>query len=369
MRVTLLLAHSRPAPSMKRVAEAIRRYLPAPTDLQYVSQTCPTILRWKLPAAVVHALYVLHTQRCLQRQVARFPRFDVLHLVDHSDAFLLPATSAALKVVACHDLIPLVEARMYRHRLSRRWGQWLYRLAVHHISSADGVIACSRATASDLTRLFHIPPERLRVVSHGVDADFFAPLPDDLRAQKRAELGFPPQEKVLLHVGSNAPYKNIPTVLRTVAHLRGEGHPCRLVKAGEPLSARMQRLVNELGLTGQILVLPQVDDSRLRDLYQAADAVLFPSFREGFGLPVLESLACGTPAVIADTPALNEWAAEVCLHAPPDDVKQLAAKVLESIEMSRYACVRARLREFAEQYHWQSIAQQIMAAYQQWREA
>jgi glycosyltransferase involved in cell wall biosynthesis len=365
MHVTLLRAHPQSAPSMKRVTQAMHHYLPVPCEIRYVSPRPPAILRWRVPAAAIHVLYVLCTQRYLQHLAARLPRCDVLHLVDHSESFLLPVTSANRKLVTCHDLIPLVLENIYRHSLSRQLGRWLYRTTVKHIACADVIITCSRATASDLERLLSIPAHKVKTVYNGVDTGFFTLLPDDLRQRKREALGFQPHETAILHAGSNAPYKNIPAVLRTVAHLRHSGHLVRWVKAGQSLPAPYQRLARELDIADCIQVEADIDDLRLRDLYQSCDVLLFPSWREGFGLPVLESLACGTPAVIADTPALNEWAGKVCPGAPPSDVPSLAEKVLLSVEESRSPVARARLREFALQFDWRTIARQIAGVYAQ----
>ncbi len=365
MHVTLLRAHPQSAPSMKRVTQAMNRYLPVPCEIRYVSPCPPTILRWRVPAAVIYVLYVLCTQRYLQHLAARLPHFDVLHVVDHSESFLFPVTSANRKVVTCHDLIPLVMENIYRHPLSRQLGQRLYRRSIKHITDADVIITCSHATASDLMRLLAVPAQKVKTVYNGVDTNFFTILPDDLRWRKREELGFQPHEIAILHVGSNAPYKNIPAVLRTVAQLRHSGHPVRWVKAGQHLPPSHQRLARELDIADCIQVEADIDDLRLRDLYQSCDVLLFPSWREGFGLPVLESLACGTPAVIADTPALNEWAGKVCSSASPNDVRSLAEKVLLSVEESRSPDARARWREFALQFDWGSIARQIAEAYAQ----
>lgn len=351
---------------MKRVAQALHRYLPVPSEVRYVSSYPPALLRSRLPATVVHVLYVLLTRHYLKRQAGRLPSKGVVHLVDHSESFLLPALRTNLKVVTCHDLIPLVEAGMYRHSLSRKLGHWLYQIAVRDMPLADGVIACSNATAWDAKCLLGVASEKLRVVSHGVDIGFFTPLTEEERRYRREKLGLRQQEIAILHVGSNAPYKNIPTVLRTLAHLRQQGHTVRWVKAGQPLSASLHQLANRLGVADCVQVEPYVNDTRLRELYQTCDLLLFPSLREGFGLPVLEALACGTPAVISDVPALNEWAGEVCPSAPPYNAPALAEKVLQSVENGRSDAVRKQLRKFAEQYDWYRITSQIMEAYRVW---
>lgn len=366
MNVTLVQAHPHVAPSMRRIAQALLRYLPVSCELRYVSESPPAVLRYRLPEPAVHAWYVLRTSQYLRRLAARHPPADVVHLIDHSEAFLLPALRARLKVAYCHDLIPLVEESVYSHPLSRWIGRRLYRHSIRDLRLANGLIACSQATAQDVQHQLGVAPEKVKVIYPGVDADFFVPLPEAIRQQRRELFGIRQQEVAVLHVGSNAPYKNIPTILRTLAHLRGQGMQVRWFKAGDPLTPSLQRLAQKLGIEDCLHYEAHVDDERLRDLYQVCDVVLFPSLREGFGLPVLEALACATPVVIGNVSALNEWAGEVCLSAPPRDVVALSERVRQSVEESRSPAVRTRLREFAVQYDWRRIASQLVEAYRQW---
>ncbi|MDW8290762.1 MAG: glycosyltransferase family 1 protein [Armatimonadota bacterium] len=367
MRVTLVQAHPSTAPSMRRIAQALQRYLPLPTSLVYVSLRPLARPRCRLPESLMHTWYALYTRRWLQRLAARLPPAEVYHLVDHSESFLLPFLRARQKVVSCHDLMPLVENRLYRNRFSRWWGGYLYQLTISDLVQADGVIASSHATAQELLRRFDLPSAKVKVVYLGVDAEFYIPLPETERRRCREAMGFHAEELVVLHVGSNAPYKNVETVLRVVAILHDGGHRVRWVKAGEPLAAPLRRQVRQLGIAQCVQEEPHVDDPGLRLLYQTCDVLLFPSWREGFGLPVLEALACGTPAVIADTPALHEWAGEVCLSAPPQAVEALAEKVLQSVEYSYNPAYRERLREFALQFDWRWTAERIARAYDEWR--
>lgn len=352
---------------MKRVAEALHRNLPVPSTIRYIYPGAPPILKRRLPRILVHTLYVMHTQRQLHRVAAQLAPCEIAHIVDHSESFLLPAVRASLRIVHCHDLIPLVESRIYRHQLSRCLGRMLYTQSVRYLPLADGVIACSQATARDVHNLLGVPVKHLRTVPHGVDTDFFTPVPQEIRCQLREKHGFSPREKVLLHVGSNALYKNVPTILHVAASLLDEGHPVKLVKAGQRLTPPLQRLANQLGFATRIVQVENPDDTLLRELYRACDVLVFPSLREGFGLPVLEALACGTPAVVSDAPGLAEWAGAVCPCVPALDVPKMMQAVLRSIEIAYADSERMQLRQFAVQYDWKNIAAQIAQAYREWR--
>lgn len=331
--------------------------------MQYVTEVVPALLRAQLPPALVHLLYVIYTRRILQKAARNLPPCDVLHVVDHSESFLLKAPPAHRRVISVYDLIPLTEKRLFRSALSRWMGKWLYWLCVHEVRYADMVVACSQRTAQEVCDLLGVAAERVKVVPLGVDTSFFIPSREEQRQSVRLSQGIG-DEIVVLHVGSNAPYKNIPTVLAVVGHLRQEGYPVRLVKVGEPFSTALWQQAERWGISRYIHVEPEASDALLRNWYWASDVLLFPSLREGFGLPVLEALACGTPAVIADVPALNEWAGEICPSAPPNDVTTLSHAVLWAAQERLNPTFQKRSREFSLFMDWQHVARKYMTVYQ-----
>lgn len=363
MQVSFLLAHPQASYSMKRVAQSLCRAIPASANVRYVTEVVPALLHAPLPPALVHLLYVIHTRRILQKAARKLPPCDVLHVVDHSESFLLKAPPAHRRIISVYDLIPLTEKRLYRSALSRWLGKQLYRLCVQDVRWADTVVACSQQTAQEVCNLLGVAADRVQVVPLGVDTRFFTPSDEEQRRSARSSRGIG-DETVVLHVGSNAPYKNMPTVLAVVGQLRQEGYRVRLVKVGEPFSPALWQQAEHWGISNCVHIEPTASDALLREWYQLSDVLLFPSLREGFGLPVLEALACGTPAVIADVPALNEWAAEMCLSAPPNDVSALSRAVLWAAQERRSPTYQNRLREFSLSMDWQHIARKYMAVYQ-----
>src|SRR5205807_8863596 len=170
-----------------------------------------------------------------------------------------------------------------------------------------------------------VAPERVHVVPQGVAAHF-RPLDPERPAARRAALGLS-DRRLVLHVTSGGFYKNIATTLRVVAAVRAAGHDAVLVRAGLGPQADESQLAASLDLDGAFLPLGTVSEDELVELYNAADVLLFPSFYEGFGWPVLEAMACGTPVVASDAAALVELADGAVLHAAPTDVDGLAAAV------------------------------------------
>jgi glycosyltransferase involved in cell wall biosynthesis len=129
------------------------------------------------------------------------------------------------------------------------------------------------------------------------------------------------------HIGV-APYKDLQTVVRTLARVRERGIDAVLVHVGEPWPHDAARLVDELGLSEHVVRLGGVDEQQLVEVLGAADCLLFPSLWEGFGLPPAEAMACGLPVVHSDTPALVELMRGAGLAARPRDVRGLAEHVV-----------------------------------------
>ena len=182
------------------------------------------------------------------------------------------------------------------------------------------MIAISHSTARDLAATFDIPADQIDVAVPGVDPRF-KPLPPAEVADFRVRAGLP--ERFLLFVGTLEPRKNLPVLLRAYAHCRlRTGRRCRWcwpgAKAGCSTTSSAPSRKHDLG---DSVILPgyvSADDLPL--WYNAAETLVYPSVFEGFGLPVVEALACGTPALVSDVSSLPEAAGDGGLRLPPDDV-------------------------------------------------
>ena len=174
------------------------------------------------------------------------------------------------------------------------------------IACSDAVLASCSVEADQIVQLYGADPTRISVVAPGVDHAFFAP---GFRPQARRALGIPLDGTVLLTVARIQPLKGIDVAVRALAALRAAGHsvpgaPFRLVIVGGPSGprgeeeeARLLRLARELGVEGQVLLVPPQPHELLSTYYRAADVCVVPSRSESFGLVALEAAACGTPVV------------------------------------------------------------------------
>ncbi|MBN1954934.1 MAG: glycosyltransferase family 4 protein [Anaerolineae bacterium] len=270
-------------------------------------------------------------------------------------------------VATVHDLGPLVwppEAAK-----SPLLDRALFRLSLEGLKRMDRLIAVSEATAQSMEEQLAIPRARIDVVPEGVDPDRFQRVPQDgtLLAER---YGLPdwPDGSTLLHVGGEAPRKNLAVLLQALTLLKRDGLPARLVKVGGSQLDHHRQFVADivrLGLEADVVLVGPVPDNDLPLFYSAADVLLLPSYVEGFGLPVLEAMACGTPVVCSTAGSLPEVAGDAALLVPPDDAAGLADAIATVLQQ---ADVRQRLAEKGlarcRQFSWQRTAAETMAVYQ-----
>ena len=282
---------------------------------------------------------------------------EIFHATDH----LLPRLSHTRSVFTLHDLTALTFPSAHT-QLNRRF---LQLMLPHFLRDADLVIADSSSTQYDALRLYHLPPERVRMVHLGVAARF-QPVPPEIQNQVRARYHLP--ERFILAVGTLEPRKNLITLLEAYHALRAANSAVSLVIAGgrgwhsEPFFDKLRAL----GLEHSVQLPGRVPDEDLPALYSLAEVFAFPSLYEGFGLPVLEAMACGTPVVSSDTSSLPEVVGSAGLLLPPDDVfrwKEALARLTTD------AALRAELRQRglrqAAPFTWENTARQTYAVYQE----
>ncbi|MFB3855247.1 MAG: glycosyltransferase family 4 protein [Vicinamibacterales bacterium] len=257
---------------------------------------------------------------------------DVFHVVDHSYAHLVHVLPPGRAIVTCHDTDAFRPLIVPGQRESR-----LPRAVVRHVArglARAAVVTCdSQATRADLVSSGLARAERLVVVPMGVHPSCTAApeagadseasrMLDDPRTRSPIS---PDQNDMqrpldLLHVGSTIPRKRIDVLLRVVAAVRADWPSARLVRVGGSFTAAQQRMAEDLGVAPHIVSLPFLERRVLAAVYRRAALVLLPSEREGFGLPVVEAMACGTPVVASDLPVLREVGGDAASYCPPGDV-------------------------------------------------
>jgi glycosyltransferase involved in cell wall biosynthesis len=273
----------------------------------------------------------------------------------------LRAQRRGARVLTVHDLIPLTHAHCCQPSLVARCRRELPGA----VQQADAIIAVSHHTKGELVERLGVAPERIRVVHHGVDPSFRPVAPSEVAAlRERLQL----RRRYLFGLGTGDPRKNAVGLVEAFARCRARGlDDVELVLAGKPwvATARVRERVAELGLQGAVRVLEYVPAADLPALYTGAAAFVFPSLAEGFGMPVLEAMACGTPVIAAGVTALPEVVGSAGLLVDPTDVHELAAAIAEVLgDSALRGALAARGRARAAGFSWERAARETVAVYE-----
>jgi glycosyltransferase involved in cell wall biosynthesis len=285
--------------------------------------------------------------RALRRAAAAA---DIVHLCDHGAAMYAPIIKGKPVVVTCHDMIAVRSARGELPGLrSSLFGKVLQRWICRGLKHATRVVCVSRATFDDARRILKAD-ENLRVILNGLNYPFQLLAPDEVDRRLAGLASI--QAPFVLHLGSNAAYKNREGVLRAFAKAAAETDP-QLVIASEALDQKLVRLARELQIEGRIVQVVKPDVALIEALYNRALCLLFPSRYEGFGWPPIEAQACGCPVVASDIPALAEVLGQSAILKPVDDeagmadaIRRLARdrEFREQLRQSGFVNVRARFQ-------------------------
>jgi len=283
----------------------------------------------------------------------------------HVPYFAAPLVPTVPTVVTVHDVIPLLMPAYRASRSARAYFAVVSRSA----RRARLVITDSEASARDIVRLLDVPRERLRVIYLAVDAQY-RPVASEASSEVLRRLGLP--SKYLLYLGGYDVRKNVVALLEAYALARDRLRDLPLVLAGRlpeqdaSLAPDPRPAIARLGLSDLVCLPGWVDEADKPALYSAATAFCFPSGYEGFGLPVLEAISCGTPAIIASGSSLEEVAGAGGLVVPPGDVAALSAALVRlATEPNLRAELSAAGLEQAQRFSWKRTAAQTLAAYEQ----
>ena len=284
----------------------------------------------------------------------RSARLDLLHSPD-----FIPPRGPWRKVITVHDLAYLRMPWLLTPE-SRRYYNTIRRAVVW----ADAIIAVSEATARDLRELLDVPPDKVTVIYEAADQDL-CPMPKEEAAHIVAER-YGISGCYVLFVGTIEPRKNLPMLIQAISLLRRE-MPVQLVVAGrrgwlsEPVFEAVRRQAVEDG----VVFLGDVSPGELQALYCAAEVLALPSLYEGFGLPPLESMACGTPVVVSNAAALAETVGDAGLIVRPDDANDIANGLGWVIANPAFRSTLAeRGLARARSFSWARAARETLAVYE-----
>ncbi len=284
-----------------------------------------------------------------------------LHLFHATDFALPPTLPATRTVLTVHDLA----FERYPQDTMPGMLRYLRTVVPRSVRRADYIIAPSEATCRDLIALYGTPPHKVRVIYAGVEERFTPKGGAEEAAVLRARYGLP-EAPIVLTVGTLQPRKNHLRLVQAFAQVAERAVLVIAGGAGWNYEA-VRREVRRLGLEGRVIFSGFVEDADLPALYRAATVFAYPALYEGFGLPVLEAMACGVPVVTANVSSLPEVTGpQAALLVDPLDVEALAAALARLLDD---ADLRAALRERgiarAARFSWQRAARETWALYRE----
>ncbi len=306
------------------------------------------------------ARYLLYSIR------ARGMKSDINHITDHVYGFLLHFLDKRKTIITCHDLIPVIMKKVYGKNALSPIGQRIYKIILRGLFKAKRIITISERTKKDLVTYLNIDEEKIEVIYLGVDDKFRGNVSlgriEDFKRKFNWRKG-----RYLLHVGNCSWYKNIPIILKALKELSSSGiGDIYFIKVGEEFSAGQQEMIKRLKLEEKVIHLGSLSDEELIVAYRLADVLINPSFYEGFGLPVIEAFASGTPVVLSKAGALPEIGGPACLVVDPTNAREICEAIGgvfldEGLRLSLISKGLLRAKTFS----WEETAKKTFRVYEE----
>ncbi len=280
--------------------------------------------------------------------------YGVYHILDHSYANLVFCLPKQRTIATCHDLIPL----KFPNKISF-FGKLLFKLYMRGLKRCRMVIADSESTRTDLIELLEISPNRIKTIPLGAGVSNFKRI-NKRAAQKKWNLN--PTDITILSIGEFF-YKNTLLTLRAICRLNIQGYKTRLIKIGK-FTPQEEKFITDNNLETQIVRKNNLSQEELNLAYCASDLLSFPSLYEGFGLPPLEAMACGTPVIVSNTSSLPEVVGDAAIKINPSSVAELEKAILKlSLNMSFRKNLIKNGYKNLKRFSWKEYAKQLKEIY------
>ncbi|MCC6454284.1 MAG: glycosyltransferase family 4 protein [Caldilineaceae bacterium] len=322
------------------------------------SETLPQQARLHLLTAAA-SNFSLSQQWSIPRLIRQARTAGQTPALYHSPYYLIPYRTGLPTVVTLHDLIALIlpDAVSLRAR-------WLFRLTAYAaLRASTQIIIGTESARQELLAHFPIAPERLTTVPHAA-APRFQPQPEAVIQAARAHYQLPGD--FIFYCGINKPHKNLVRLIDAYAALDATAPPLIIGGVWDERYPEPKQQVARHGLEDRVRFLGPVSDQHLPALYSAATLFIFPSLYEGFGLPVIEAMACGAPVACSDATGLRDVAGDAALLFDPQDTGSIVTALRTALENPGLrAELHTRSLAQAGRFSWSSTAQQTLAIYRQ----
>ena len=318
-------------------------------------ENCPSAI-CRYPEGVWKRFRSLWRTFGVTRQMER-DEADIYHGLSNELPLNIRKQKKAKAIVTIHDLI-FVRYPQYYHPVDR----WLYRYKYgKSCRNADAIIAVSECTKRDAVHYFGIDPSKIHVIYQGCDPSFCSTAPDSLKKEVKELYALP--ERYILNVGSIEERKNVLLAVKAMPSIPEDVH---LVIAGKrtPYTEKVEEFVRANHLSGRVHLLHNVSFRHLPAMYQMAEAFVYPSRFEGFGIPILEALNSSVPVVAATGSCLEEAGGPDSVYVHPDDKEGMASALNQILNNpERKAFMAEQGRKYAENFSEKKQAGQLMELY------
>jgi len=281
---------------------------------------------------------------------------QIFHGLSHEIPLAIQHTRIK-SIVTIHDLIFLRFPQYYKF-IDRKLYEWKSKSACKR---ANKIIAISEKTKEDIVERYGINPEKIEVIYQSCDDSFKTPFPKETLSRIKATYQLP--EKYILNVGTIEERKNLKLAVQSLKEVSEE---YKLVVIGKQTTyfKTVEEEIEKLGLKNRILFLKNIPFADLPGIYQMADVFVYPSFYEGFGIPIIEALYSGVPVVAATGSCLEEAGGPNSIYISPNDAEGLAAAVNQVIESPQLQKeMKEKGLEFVQKFNSPVVTQQLMDCY------
>jgi glycosyltransferase involved in cell wall biosynthesis len=285
---------------------------------------------------------------------------NVKHITRQDLAFLLELIDLRKTIVTCHDIIPIA----YYNTRNPIW-----KLNAKGLRKAEKIITVSEFSKKDISKFIKYPEEQIEIIPPAVDHHLYYPSPNKKCLSK---YGIGEGEKVILYVGAEEPRKNVQFLVNSFSKLKNRIPQVKLLKVGTPnyigVREKLLKQIEALNLQKDVIFTGYVSESELAEIYNAVDLFVFPSLYEGFGIPPLEAMACGTPVITSNTSSLPEVVGDASIVVDPYDINKFAEEMYEVLtnddlkkEMIGKGLKRSKM------FSWDNSAKKTLKVYKEFR--
>lgn len=280
--------------------------------------------------------------------IAKRQNSDINHILDHSISHLIGSLDPKRTIITCYDLIGLKvpESTPFWKR-NVLWGN-----IIRNISKARKIIAVSQCTKKDILKYTSYKSDDIAVIYGGVSAKFRQ------IEKSKIEGKFKFKKPAILHVGRVNFYKNVEGLIKAIAL---SGKEVLLVKVG-PIPKRQLKLLRKLKI--DFVQFMDLSEEELIQVYNAVDLLVYPSWHEGFGFPVLEAMACGCPVLCSNAGSLPEVASDAAIMVSPDDISDIAGAIERTMgSQDLKQLLREKGLKQAKKFSWEETAMETSDVY------